>query len=290
MKKIRSKATEKKSNQFKLLSAAFLLTGACSLLFYGLTASAMAMELRQTEAVPTVYPMVFIPKEEAATVSLPAASDYHVLDDSLYDNKGLTGNNLSKEEAADIGVRLVEDLFGAALDDAYVYMGFTQGTSTFPRAFWSGDIRLTDAKRKPGDDCYGFMIDAVTGECFNIASSRTLKADVPLGMDAALSKDNSAYRELAEKFVKEKGLVTGAVSRVEYNCQGYAGNDPDITFDIYGEKGEKLTLTFSRYDKAFTGAIFDAYYRIDNGLHNMTESAVSGTGTAFEEIVEEQAR
>lgn len=287
MKKIRSKATKKKSNQFKLLSAAFLLTGACSLLFYGLTASAMAMELRQTEAVPTSYPIAYIPQEETVTVSLPASSNYHVIEDSLYDNKGLTANNLTKEEAAAIGVRLVEELFGASLNDTYVYMGFTQGTSTFPRAFWAGDIRLTNAERKPSDDGYGFMIDAVTGECFNIGSDRTLKVDVPLGLDTALEKDNSAYRKLAEKLVKEKGLVKGAVSRVEYGCQGYAGNDPQITFDVYGEKGEKLSLSFSRYDKVFTGAIFDAYYRIDNGLQNAAGSAVSGPDS---EIVEEQAR
>lgn len=111
------------------------------------------------------------------------------------------------------------------------------------------------------------MIDAVTGELFNIGHGRQLDVNVPLGYDAALEKDYGIYAELAKKKAEECKLIDGSVDRVEYNCQGYSGNDPTITVDIIGKNGEIVNMSFSRYDQAFLGLITDTSRQI-------TESAL----------------
>lgn len=40
------------------------------------------------------------------------------------------------------------------------------------------------------------------------------------------------------KRAEECKLIDGSVDRVEYNCQGYSGNDPTITVDIISKNGE----------------------------------------------------
>ena len=60
------------------------------------------------------------------------------------------------------------------------------------------------------------------------------------------------------------------IVRVDYNCQGYSVNDPTITVDVIGQKGEIVNMTYSRYDQAFLGVITDTSRRI-------SESAPGGS-------------
>ena len=106
------------------------------------------------------------------------------------------------------------------------------------------------------------MIDAVTGELFNICFGRQLDVSVPLGYDAALEKDYCLYAQLAQKKTEECKLMDSPVDRVEYNCQGYSGNDPTITFDVIGENGEIVNMSFSRYDQKFLGLITDTSRKV----------------------------
>ena len=106
------------------------------------------------------------------------------------------------------------------------------------------------------------MVDAVTGELFNAGHGRQLDANPPLGLDQALEKDCSQYKELARKKTEECGLMDSPVDRVEYNCQGYSGNDPDIALDVIGENGEMINMSFSRYDQEFLGIITDTSLKI----------------------------
>lgn len=89
-----------------------------------------------------------------------------------------------------------------------------------------------------------------------------LDVDVSLEYDAALEKDYGVYAKLARKNVKRWGLIDGPVDRVEYNCQGYSGNDPDITVNVFDKNGKRVIMTFSRYDQAFLGLITDTSWKI----------------------------
>ena len=194
-----------------------------------------------------------------------------------------TDTDLTMEEAAEAGRQYLGNLFGLDLEGAYVYMSYNPGTETFPRAFWSGDV-LFQKEQKPESTRWTYMIDAVTGELFNIGYGRQLDVNVPLGYDKALEKDYSVYAELAKKKAEEYKLIDSPIDRVEYNCQGYAGNDPTIAVDVIGKNGEIVNMDFSRYDQTFLGLITDTSRRVTESAF---DSAVGEVESAEAEKVGE---
>ena len=144
-------------------------------------------------------------------------------------------------------------------------MSYDSGTQTFPRAFWAGDV-LFEKEQTPESTRWTYMIDAVTGELFNICYGRQLEVSVPLGYDAALEKDYRIYAKLAKKKVEEWKLVDEPVDKVEYNCQGYSGNDPTISVDVISKSGKIVNMTFSRYDQTFLGAITDTSRKVSESV------------------------
>lgn len=254
----------KRKNILKLTAATFSIIGAGAILFNAAAETVMAAGAGRVESVATSYPVSVSPE---ATLPDPAVKgesskevNYHVSMDSLNTGKP-TDVDLTMEEAAESGARHLRNVFGLDLENAYVYMMYNPGTVTFPRAFWAGDV-LFEKAQTPESTRWTFMVDAVTGELFNIGHGRRLGANPPLGADAALEKDFGIYAELAKKKVEECGLIDGSIDRVEYNCQGYTGNDPDIAVNVIGMKGEIVNVCFSRYDQTFLGIITDTSRRI----------------------------
>ena len=87
-------------------------------------------------------------------------------------------------------------------------------------------------------------------------------------------KEYSQYAELAKKKVAECKLIDGSVDRVEYNCQGYQGNDPTVAMDVVGENGEIVNMTFSKYDQTFLGLITDTSRKVsESALEHLAEEA-----------------
>lgn len=284
MKKVNNRVNnggkkKRKQGRIRMLVSAFALTGVCSALAYGISSSVLAMELSRKETIPTSYPVAEEQTKNAENSKNKEMGpvDYKVLADELYGNEQPGKNELGMEDAAQMGVNMIEQLYDVDLKDAYVYMGYSAGTITFPRAFWSGDIRLTDAERKPGDICYGFSIDAVTGEYFNGSMDRNIQAQASLGLDSSLENSSGEFAQAAVAFVNSKGLLRTPAAKVEYHCQGYAGNDPDITFLVYGEDGERVNVTFSRYDKAFKGFLSESSLTIsEKALNDFSHDNADG--------------
>lgn len=272
----------KQKNILKLTAATFAIIGAGTILFNSAAEMALAANDGKVEKVPTTY-QVWNSPEKVLPQSVEKAEEeekggekeetkneetgkvnYTVSMDSL--NTGTpTDTDLTMEEAAEAGAQYLHKVFGLELEGAYVYMRYCSGTETFPRAFWSGDV-LFQKEQTPESTRWTYLIDAVTGELFNIGYGRQLDVSVPLGYDAALEKDCQLYAELAKKKVEECGLIDSPVDRVEYNCQGYAGNDPTIAVDVIGTNGEVVNMAFSRYDQMFLGLITDT-------SRNISESA-----------------
>lgn len=255
---------KKKQTKIRILIAAAAVTGVCSTVFLGMSNSVLAAEMNKVEKIPTSYvtQQEAVPSLPAPTNSPEFQADYKIMDETdYYENDKVSDNEITKEEAAQIGMSLISDLYDVDLEDTYVYMGYLSGTETYRRAFWSGDIRMTDAERKPEDIVYTFMIDAVTGELLNASYNRTLKESVSLGFDASLATDDSEYSRAAMDFVKENDLLSSKPVKVEYSSQGYAINDPDICFYVYGEDGERVSILLSRYDRKFKGLITETSLR-----------------------------
>lgn len=240
------------------------MIGATTILFSMAAEAAVKAKSGQVERIATSYQITDSRTETLTETEKKGedkkAADYHVSMDSL--NTGTPGDiDLTMEEAAKKGTDYLKNIFGLDLKGAYVYMMYDPGTITFPRAFWMGDV-LFEKEQTPGSTRWSFMIDAVTGELFNIGHGRTLNANPSLDYDASLEKNYGVYAELAKKKVEDCGLMNSAVDRVEYGSQGYGGNDPDITMHVIGKNRETVNVTFSRYDQTFLGLITDASLRI----------------------------
>lgn len=243
-----------------LKKAAAAATGAitlCVLLFGGLTQMAAAAELGGVDTVATTY------TASAQKNTVPEGyvkANYKVVADELYQEQP-GAKDLTMGEAAEMGAQMVWEVFDADLEGATIYMGYCSGTETFPRPFWSGDIRYGD-QRTPNDPGYGFMIDAVTGERFSTARGRVIEAKADLGLDAALAKHPEEYEALAKTTAQKLDLVHGGILSAQYQSQGYSGNDPTIGVVVTGVNGEKAHLDFSRYDRQLIGVSYDAERKI----------------------------
>lgn len=254
----------KQMNIIKLTAAAFAIIGIGTILFNSAAEATLAANVGKVETVPTSYQVsdtleTALPKSEIKEEG-GGKVNYSVSMDSL--NTGTpTDMDLTMEEAAEIGTQYLRDIFGLDLEGAYVYMSYCPGTETFSRAFWLGDV-LFQKEQTTESTRWTYMMDAVTGELFNISYDRHLDVNVPLGYDAALEKDYGIYAELAKKKTKECKLIDSPVDRVEYNCQGYSGNDPTIGVDVIGENGEIVNMSFSRYDQTFLGFITDTSRKV----------------------------
>lgn len=254
----------KRRKIFKMTATACAMIGATTILFSMAAEAAVKAKSGQVERIATSYQITDSRTETLTETEKKGedkkAADYHVSMDSL--NTGTPGDiDLTMEEAAKKGTDYLKNIFGLDLKGAYVYMMYDPGTITFPRAFWMGDV-LFEKEQTPGSTRWSFMIDAVTGELFNIGHGRTLNANPSLDYDASLEKNYGVYAELAKKKVEDCGLMNSAVDRVEYGSQGYGGNDPDITMHVIGKNRETVNVTFSRYDQTFLGLITDASLRI----------------------------
>ena len=254
-----------------MTAATLAIIGAGTIIFNSAAEVTLAAKGGKVETVPTSYQVsdsleTALPQSEIKGES-GGKANYSVSMDSL--NTGTPTNvDLTMEEAAEAGTGYLRDIFGLDLEGAYVYMSYCPGTETFPRAFWSGDV-LFQKEQTPESTRWTYMVDAVTGELFNIGYDRQLDVNVPLGLDVALEKDYGIYAELAKKKTEECKLIDSPVDRVEYNCQGYAGNDPTIAVDVIGKNGEIVNMSFSRHDQMFLGFITDTSRKV-------TESALDG--------------
>ena len=268
----------KQKNILKLTAATFAIISAGTLLFNSAAEMTLAANNKKVGKVPTSYQVSGGMETELSKSEVKEKNgekiNYFVSMDSL--NTGTpTDTDLTMEEAAEAGNQYLKNIFGLDLEGAYVYMHYYPGTATFPRAFWSGDV-LFQKEQKPESTRWTYMIDAVTGELFNICHDRPLDVSVSLDYDAALEKDYFLYAELAQKKVEEYKLMNSPVDRVVYNCQGYSGNDPTITVDVVGQNGEIVNMSFSRYDQMFLGLITDTSQKItESALDNLSKEVVS---------------
>lgn len=294
-RKVRKNGMERKmrknrgSGILAAVTGAFVLVCGCAAMFSGMAEAAAAADMGRMERIPTVYNLPAAAQSQTVPEGYSKAS-YTAVSDPLeyYKDKKPTEKDLTQEEAAEIGAQLLWRLFDVRLDGTTIYMGYDNGTETFPRAFWSGDVRFGKTRR-PEDNCYTFMIDAVTGEGFSAAYGRTLSVKVDLGLDEALAKDPGEYMKLAKEFSEKKNLVGGAVKECVYNSQGYSSNDPTITIDVYGVSGERASITFSRYDRAVLGVSLDAHEKIMEMMYKLWEQDAMNMAESMAGNAEENA-
>lgn len=244
----------------KTLLTAAAVIGASTLLFQGVTQAVVAAEYNKINAISTRYVNDTAQPSEATQNSLPEGyhkAKYSIrgIDLEYFRNQTPTSKDMPKEDAAEIGAQALWSVYSLGLEGQVIEMGYLQATDNIPRSRWYADV-LIDGKRS-----YSFEVDSVTGELFAVDRSRMLDENVSVAFDVALARNPQEYAALATKTAEKLNVVHGAVASVDYNCQGYANNDPTITFNLKGENGEVASMTFSRYDKALLGISYNAGFR-----------------------------
>ncbi len=278
----------RRRKNLKLAAAAFLMIGAVTLCFHTATKTAAATGFSGKEEFKVSYPSSIrdaVLKEEEKNENISCQIEM----DSL--NQGTpTEADLTMEEAAQTGLRYLKNIFEQDFTGANVFMMYESGTITFQHSFWSGDV-LFGTERTPDAERWTFMLDSVTGELFTASYGKKLDVSVPLGLNEALEHDYGMYETLARELLKRCDLLEGEISSVEYNCQGYSGNDPDITLDVYGENNSAVSLTFSRYDQTLLGVGTDAERRISEAsLENLPDGPhpdIEEISVKFDEALED---
>lgn len=282
MKNNKQKRNSKKRNFLAVAAAVLTVSGIGAGVFSMMAEASVQGGLSKVEEIPTSY---HVP----AAASVPEIPEevtevnYHVSMSEM-NTEEPTAIDLSMEEAAALGVKYLKEIMDFDAEGADVYMIYNSGTITFPRAFWSGDVRfgeqvLTD------DDTWSFFIDAVTGELFNIGCTETLDVDVPLEYDSSLETNYGIYAEAARELAERCNLMDGPVVSVEYGGQGYGSNNPDISVEVNGENGKKAIVTFSRYNQRLLGIITNTSHEItEKALDNLMNDAVESSEIEVETI------
>ncbi len=247
---------QRRNRRFAVIAASVLAVsgigaGGFSMMTEGTVQAAMV----EAEKIPTSYhvPAVREVPEIPEVSEERAEVNYHVHKSEFYEEEP-TAVDLSMEEAAALGVQYLEEIMDFDAEGADVYMEYYGGTITFPRAFWSGDVRF-GKQEKTDEDTWSFFVDAVTGELFMIGCSETLDVDVPLGYDSSLEDNCGVYIKAAEDLAERVDLLGVPVKEVVYGSQGYGSNNPDITMEVRGDNGQTAYVTFSRYNRRLLGII-----------------------------------
>lgn len=244
----------------KTILVATMLIGASTLIFQGLIQVVVAGELDKTKTIATSY--VNYEKELSQVTQEDLREGYNkanykveTIDLDIYRNQKVTVNDITREDAAEIGAQALWNVYSVSLDDQVIEMGYNEAVESLPRSNWFGYIKVNDKLS------YYFYVDSLTGELFDVGCSRTLDTNVPLGFDSALAKNPQEYIDLVKEFAEEHNVVHGLVKLVEYSSQGYQSNDPDAQFEITGENGECAQINISRYDKALLGISYNAKHK-----------------------------
>lgn len=251
----------KKSPRGKVtVFAAVGAIGVATLLYSGVTAVAANAALSEQRDIPTTYSLPSITEISAQPIAkLPdnnaATRKFTITDNSLeyYRDKKPTANDITREQAADIGMKELEKVFGVNLTGKTVAMAYDPAEDGM-RAQWSGEF-LIKGDWKTGEG-YSFSVDSVTGELHSIHHLRSLSTSTSLDYDAKIAKDPSVFQALAKATAEEHSIVSGKVKSAAYAGQGYQNNDPEVMIKIVGENGQRSQLQFSRFDQALLSIMY----------------------------------
>lgn len=112
---------------------------------------------------------------------------------------------------------------------------------------------------------------AVVTMNYSVSYDRMLKAETELSPDSRLAEHPDEYLELAGQVVKDKELLPGKALDCSYLAQGFRKSDPFIAIGVTDENGERVNVTFSRYDKTVTGVVLAAGNEIEDAAMNKLE-------------------
>lgn len=167
--------------------------------------------------------------------------DYKVIKDEASEKPD--DKAVSMDAAAKTGIRDLKNIFGVDTKGKTVSMYYCPVGDANPRATWDGVIKYDT------NTVYYFSVDAVSCEISATCRDLKLNKKADLGYDSSIERDSSEYKKLTEEVVSKYNLLSNKISSVNYLSQGYTNDNPDVQMMAVDEKGNKVQLSFSRYDK-----------------------------------------
>jgi len=255
MNRIMSNKTEVRRIVFETIAT----IGVCALVFIGITQTAYSAIINQTNTLPAASSLQT--SSQPPSSSIPAGyvkADYQMQLGQY--SKPATAQDISKEEAAEIGAQSLWQVFGLDLSGKTIEMTYNAVTSTQPRADWSGIVTINE------NHAYFFSVDAITGELRVTSQDKYWDKGVDTGMDKSLLTNHAKLDSLAKEIAEKYQLVPGKVASVEYYGQGFTSNpsgakNADVAMRVKSANGQQAQLTFSRYNQEFLGVAYDCWIK-----------------------------
>lgn len=258
------KITHIKKGNVKTFLATVFTVSAMTISFQALAQLALAAEIGKSEIVATSYSTnITVSNTEAKSESTQnyVKPDYKLVDNDLeyYRDKKPTSLDITREQAAELGVKGLNSVFGLDMNGKVIEMAYNPAQDGL-RAYWEGIFWVDGKKSSPEAyvQSYSFCVDAISGELQHVIHDRVLEEKTNTNFDASLQQNTGEYEALAKELVVKLGIIKSNIKSIEYEGQGVSNNDPDIFFNITAENGERAQLMFSRYDKELLAITFDA--------------------------------
>lgn len=247
----------KKKEMKKIVLGSVMAVAATTMIFNGASQTVKAFEIGKTQVVETSYNMLANGTTNGHVPVDYEKRDYEV---KLVGKDQPSVNDMKKEEAAELASQKLWEVFRVDLSGQALEMSYMPASKVQQRATWEASVKIHD------NLSYDFIVDAVTGESHWIGKSVYHKKDIPVGFDKNLLENHEEYQEIVKALVEEHQLLLNKVTAVDYISQGYDTNEidnknPNITFEVTSENGEKVQLTISTYNKELLSVGYDRWLK-----------------------------
>lgn len=237
--------------------------------FKAATQIALGMKIDEEEIVTTNY---LISLSNSSLQSNTKSQENYIKPNyKIVDNNKPKSSEISREEAAEIGVQSLYSIFGLDMNDKVIEMAY-RPTEYGRRPRWEGNFWV-DGKRESFEsivESYSFYIDSISGELASLEHIRVLEKDITVGFDSSLEQSAEEYESLAKELSIKAGAIQGAVKIAKYEGQGVTKNgEYYVSIRVTGENGDETILKISRYDKELTAVSYNIDVKEIDSFRNL---------------------
>lgn len=242
--------------------------------FKAVTQTALGMKIGEEEIITTNYLLSL--SASNLQNNTKSQESYIKPDYKIVDNNKPTSSEISREEAAEIGVQSLYSIFGLDMNDKVIEMAYGP-TEYGRRPRWEGNFWV-DGKResfKSIVESYSFYIDSISGELASLEHIRVLEKDTEdefnLSIEQRSIEQNAEeYESLAKELSIKAGAIQGAVKTAKYEGQGVTKNgEYYVSIRVTGENGDETILKISRYDKELTAVSYNIDVKEIDSFRNL---------------------
>lgn len=232
--------------------------------FKGFAQIALATRVGKPETVATNYQISSVSSNSKNSTK---SQESYKPNYEIADVDKPTSMEITREEAAEIGVKNLYSVFGLDMNDKVIGMTYIPAQNGF-RPIWCGTLDMKVENSIVAS--YTFSVDSISGEIEVVGYERVLEEKVDTGFDQNLEQNAQEYENLAKELSVKIGAIQGTVKSAEYESQGGTGNgEPTILIRVTGENGEEALLDFSRYDKKLLSVSYNTTVKTMDAYNNL---------------------